>query len=218
MGDRILLGLGSPSKPGGGGKESPPSLICDHVFEEESIKDVISDLKMCLPKTLLFTYHLQSVSLDSWFEGESSLRLISHSRVSSSPLSRRSHLEELRNNNLWKKEKSKLGKIFKSSWTPEKTSYTLQISTRSNGNERDIVDTFAMKSILAPEVLRKMANTETLSSINLIPALTIAAHIHCDSAEKQSDYKAADGSIFVGLDTGIKTGLPFFHKCTVLPS
>ena len=26
LGDRILLGLGSPSKPGGGGKESPPSL------------------------------------------------------------------------------------------------------------------------------------------------------------------------------------------------
>ena len=192
-------------------KDSPSSLICEgEAFEEDNIKDVISDLNVTLSKTLLFTYNLQSVSLDSWVEGESSLRLLSHSRVSSSPLSRRNHLEELQNNTSWKKEKSKLGKIFKSSWVPEKTSYTLQISTRKFGNKRDIVDTFAIKSVLGPDVLRKMANTETLSSINLIPSVTIAAHMHSDSFADETNYKPAEGSIFVGLDTGIKTGLPFF--------
>ena len=72
----------------------------------------------------------------------------------------------------------------------------------------DVTDTYILQSILAPPRLRKMANTESLTSLNLLPACTLAVHIHrsMQTDNDISKYSLPEGTIFVGLDTGIKTG------------
>jgi len=192
--------------------DGPPSLICDTCFDEEDFEGLASKLKDVIPQTLLFTYHLQSISVDTWQAGEASFERLLNCRVSSSPLSRRAHLEEMWENKLWKKDKSKLGKLFKNSWNPVKTSHTLQISSRYSDQENDISDTYVVMSVLAPPRLREMACTESLSPLNLLPLISIAAHVDRSIATPQlntTEYKPAEGSIFVGLPTLIKTGLPF---------
>ena len=112
----------------------------------------------------------------------------------------------------WKTEKSRLKKLFNNPWVPEKSSYRIKISHRLNENMEDVTDTYILQSILAPPRLRKMANTESLTSLNLLPACTLAVHIHrsMQTDNDISKYSLPEGTIFVGLDTGIKTGLPFF--------
>jgi len=75
-----------------------------------------------------------------------------------------------------------------------------------------MIDTYVIQSILAPSRLREMACTDALTPLNLNPAVTMAAHLHRSFGSNilvTSDYKPSVGTIFVGLDTGIKTGLPF---------
>jgi sacsin len=194
---------------------SPSSLIYDRIYDDEDLKTLEEELKEKLSQTLLFTYNLQSVNLDKWQVGESNCENTLNSRVGSSPLTRREHFEEMWDNKLWKKEKSsfgKVGKLFKSSWIPLRTNYALQISSRRAGEDTDITDTYTIMSILAPPRLREMACTESLSPLKLLPMVSIAAHLHRNHATPQlntRNFEPAEGHVFVGLPTGIKTGLPF---------
>ena len=190
----------------------PSSKICDKTYNEQELEAIVHELKQVLPQSLLFTYHLQSVSFDKWEPNESDLQNYFSCRVSSSPLSRRSHLEEMWDNNSWKKDKSKIGKLFKSSWSPLKASHTMQISSKLLDKDGEIIDTYIISSILAPPKLREMACTDSLAPLKLLPLVSIAAHIHRNPATPElntMEYKPAAGCIFVGLPTGIETGLPF---------
>ena len=54
---------------------------------------------------------------------------------------------------------------------------------------------------------------------NWIPAVTIAVHLHRNLGGYvlvTSDYKPSTRTICVGLDTGIKTGLPFLITAPLL--
>ncbi len=193
-------------------KDGPPSLLCDKTYEEQDLEAMLVDLKKVLPSTLLFTYHLQSVNFDRWFSNETLCQNVLSCRVSSSPLARRNHLEDLWENKLWKKDKSKLGQLFKSSWSPLKTHHILQICSRYAGEECDVIDTYIIMSILAPPRLREMACTDSLTPLNLLPLVSTAAHIDRSPSTPDcntKDYEAAEGTVFVGLPTGILTGLPF---------
>ena len=60
LGDRILLGLGSPSKPGGGGKESPPSLrMISSLWRLQRIGSRLLNEKLCLFPTLFIQTRLK---------------------------------------------------------------------------------------------------------------------------------------------------------------
>uniref|UniRef100_A0A7S3QAL4 Uncharacterized protein n=1 Tax=Chaetoceros debilis TaxID=122233 RepID=A0A7S3QAL4_9STRA len=192
-------------------QDGPTSPICSKVFGNEDLDELSSLFQDALPKTLLFSYHLQGISFDQWMPNEEFQETIQSSRVSSSPLSRRSHLEEMSEPKVWKKEKSKLGKMFKSSWVPRRRSHMLQITSRIKGEINDVVDTYAIHSVLAPPRLREMACTESLSPLKLIPTVGIAAHLDrsCGQTPATSDFNLPKGKIFVGFDTGIQTGLPF---------
>ncbi len=193
--------------------EGPPSNICEKVYNKDDIDSLILELESILPQSLLFTYHLQSVTLDTKGQPQDS-RHKNHltCRVSSSPISRRRHIEEILENKGWKQKKSKFGKMFKSSWNPVRSFHTMQISTRLSERHEDIIDSYMITSILAPPRFRDMANTESLSPLKLLPLVSLAAHVcraptseHVDTTE----YKPAEGTVFVGLPTGIQTGLPF---------
>lgn len=193
-------------------QDGPPSMICEKIYEESDIKEMISELKLMIPQSLLFTYNLQSINIERWSSKHPIQEHFLTCRVSSSPLSRRSHLEEMWENNQWKKDKSKLGQLFKSSWTPLKTHHILEVCSRLEEEKCDIVDTYMIMSILAPPRLREMACTDSLSPLNLLPLVSTAAHLNRNISTSDlntSDYKAAEGTIFVGLPTGIETGLPF---------
>ena len=192
-------------------KDGPASSICNKEFTDSDFDKMSSLLAEAVPKTLLFTYHLQSVSFYEWQPNESRQGTVISSRVSSSPLSRRTHLEEQGDKKLWRKEKSKIGKLFKSSWVPNRGFHMLQLSSRKMNEKHDTIDTYAIHSVLAPPRLREMACTDSLGPLNLIPTVTIAAHLDrsCNFISQTVDYEPPNGTIFVGFDTGIKTGLPF---------
>jgi len=188
------------------------SFICDRVYSQEDFDLLLEDLEHTLHKSLLFTYNLQSIVLDD--RDESSCTSVLHCRLSSSPLLRMAHRDDLMNNPKWRKDKSKFGKIFKNSWLPERSSFKLEISHRHKGDDCDTVDSYIIQSILAPPRLREMANTEALSPLQLIPVVTLAAHVNRVNEGVQNnssitEYSPPVGTIFVGMDTGIKTGLPY---------
>ncbi len=193
-------------------EDGPPSTICDRTYNPKDLDELAVELKEVLPQSLLFTFHLQSFNVDKWHPEGMEYENYLSCRVSSSPLSRRAHLEEMWENKSWKKDKSKLGKLFKSSWNPQKTSHTMQICSRLSEQESDIIDTYMITSILAPPRLREMACTESLTPLRLLPLVTLAAHVHRSPSTPELntlEYKPAEGCVFVGLPTGMKTGLPF---------
>ena len=194
-------------------KACPQSTICDTDFLDSNYDAISTLFEEAVPRTLLFTYHLQSVSFDQWLIGEVQQDSVISCRVSSSPLSRRNHIEEQAEKSTWRKDKSKIGKLFKSSWVPKRGFHWLELSSRRRGDDNDTIDTYAIHSVLAPPRLREMACTDSLAPLNLIPTVTIAAHVNrsttSDSVSKTSEYEPPDGTIFVGFDTGLKTGLPF---------
>eukprot|EP00957_Ditylum_brightwellii_P025740 1947477-Ditylum_brightwellii.AAC.1 len=190
-------------------KDGPPSAISDRILDDSAITSFLDRLVERIPTSFLFTYNLQNINIHDWLPTESSYRSILRSRISSSPIARRNHLEEMQKNRTWVKDKSKFAKIFKSSWVPERSSYTLQCSNKHGDVENEKVDTYIIQTILAPPRLREMACTEALKPLKLIPAVTLAVHIHSSPGQNRS-FKPPKGSIFVGLDTGIKTGLPFY--------
>ena len=73
-------------------KDSPPSKICKQIFEEKLLDSFLIDLKKSLPKSFLFTYNLQCINLLGCLSNESQYKSILTSRVTSSPLERRTHL------------------------------------------------------------------------------------------------------------------------------
>lgn len=192
-------------------KNGPPFSICKKEFCDSDYDAISTVLEEAVPRTLLFTYHLQSISLDKWPTGSSHQESVLSCRVSSSPLNRRNHIEEQAEKNIWRKDKSKIGKLFKSSWVPNRGFQLLELSSRRKGDDHDTIDTYAINSVLAPPRLREMACTESLGPLNLIPTVSIAAHLDrsCASVSQTVEYKPPDGTIFVGYDTGVKTGLPF---------
>jgi len=179
---------------------------------------VIDDFEKCLhileegiPRTLLFSFHLQNLSLSKWENDGKDLKVIISTTVSSSPLVRRSHLEEQSDLQSWRKGKNKFSKLFKSSWTPKQGFYLLELSTQRSDEDQALIDTYAVHSILAPPRLREMACTESLKGLNLIPTLSISTHIRRSIGKSPSEvsFNPPKGTIFVGFDTGIETGLPF---------
>lgn len=191
---------------------SPKSSIFSKTFNEEDITSIRTMLNEKVPTCFLFTYHLQNIIIDIWDQDATNIRNLLASQVHSSPITRRNHLEEMSDSKSWVKEKSRLGKLFKASWAPVRSSQFLEISTRMPGQINDVIDTYFIQSILAPPRLREMACTESLRPLNIIPVVTIAFHLNraAPSLESQSsEYKVPTGSLFIGFDTGIKTGLPF---------
>uniref|UniRef100_A0A7S2UD61 U-box domain-containing protein n=1 Tax=Attheya septentrionalis TaxID=420275 RepID=A0A7S2UD61_9STRA len=189
--------------------DGPPSNISDHRFEEKDVCAMMSELESKAPLSFLFTYHLQSISVDEILATEAVPIPILRSRVSGSPITRRSHIDELVTNQEWAKGSSKFSKLFKSTWVADKSSYTLQISHRHKNEPADIIDTFVIQSILAPPRFREMACTEALKPLHLIPAITISAHVHSTHGSSTTEFELPKGTLFIGLDTGISTGLPF---------
>jgi hypothetical protein len=186
--------------------DGPPSNISDHRFEEKDVCAMMSQLESKAPLSFLFTYHLQSISVDEILATETVPIPILRSTVSGSPITRRSHIDELVSNQEWAKGNSKFSKLFKSTWVAEKSSYTLQISHRHQNEPEDIIDTFVIQSTLAPPRFREMACTEALKPLNLIPAITISAHVHSTQGASTTEFQPPKGTLFVGLDTGISTG------------
>ena len=72
-----------------------------------------------------------------------------------------------------------------------------------------------IQSILAPSKLCDMACADVLRPFQLLPIVSLAAQIHQDDNNIKSSHQAVDflsleeGTLFLGLDTGISTGLPF---------
>ena len=219
--ESLINGEGSPSGPFFRGTiiriplrttNGPSSFICDRTFLPSDADKMIVSMEEAIPRTMLFSYNLQSVSLDTWKPLDSQQTSILSSRVSSSPLARRSHLEEQADMKSWRKEKSKIGKLFKTSWVPKRSFQMLQLSTRKGGDSHEIVDSYAVHSILGPSRLREMACTESLEPLNLIPTVSIATHLDRshNSRSLLAEFDPPQGTLFVGFDTGIQTGLPFF--------
>ena len=191
--------------------DSPPSNISKVTIDEAKISSLIKEMET-LTSSLLFTYHVQSINVDEWPASESHSSPILRAQMNSSPMARRNHLDELYINQDWKKSVNKFSKLFQSQWVAERSSYTMQLSHRHRNDENDIVDTYIIKTILAPPRLREMACTEALKPLNLIPAVSLAAHVHSIQGNKvltTADFTPPKGTLFVGLDTGINTGLPF---------
>jgi len=190
---------------------SPKGSISSKTFNEKDISSLRTMLTEKVPTCLLFTYHLQNIIIDVWDQDAINIRNLLASQVHSSPIARRNHLEEMSDSKSWVKEKNRLGKLFKASWVPIRSSQFLEISTRIPGQIKDVIDTYFIHSILAPPRLREMACTESLRPLNIIPVVTIAFHLNrAPTLESQSsEYKVPTGSLFIGFDTGIETGLPF---------
>lgn len=184
------------------------SVITDFVIDD--FENCFSAIEEAIPRTLLFSYHLQNISLSKWENDDSNLTVIASTTVSSSPLRRRSHLEEQSDSKSWRKGKNKLSKLFKSSWIPKRGFHLLELTTQRSDENQPLIDTYAIHSILAPPCLREMACTESLKGLNLIPTLSIATHIYRNNGKSPMvSLNPPKGTIFVGFDTGIDTGLPF---------
>lgn len=192
--------------------------ICSREFDNDAISDLLQELQEKLPSSFLFSYNLQYVRIDEWKISQNKANSLLHSRICSSPITRRSHRDELEKNKDWVKSNSKITQLFKSEWIPIESSFTMQISTRTMADEIDFIDTYYIKSILAPGRLRGMACTEVLKPLKMTPTISLAAHIHRNRTQekKSTTYaKLSKGSLFVGLDTFIKTGLPLFMNAPI---
>ena len=190
----------------------PESNICSRVFDMDSISKMIETLSEKIPSTFLFTYNLQYIGIYEWMEKSNEPDPLLHSRISSSPIIRIKHRDDMEENTEWMQETPKLTKLFKNEWTPLQSSFTLQISTRRKKDEFEIVDTFLIRSVLGPGRLRAMACTDALKPLKLIPIISLAAHIHRKNStnlEDIHDTTRNKGTLFAGLDTSIKLGLPF---------
>ena len=144
------------------------------------------------------------------------LRQILSSRVSSSPFARRENRDAVNNNKLWKKASTSKFSLFKGShWEPVVSSQTMKISNLIDDNNEEIVDTWLIQSVLAPSKLRDMACADVLRSFQLLPLVSLAARIHQNDNNIKNSHQSVDfssleeGTLFLGLDTGISTGLPF---------
>lgn len=190
---------------------SPKSCICSKLFDQKDIISLQTILAEKVSTCLLFSYHLQNVTIDVWDQDAMSSRNLSASQVNSSPITRRNHLEEMSDSKSWLKDKTRIGKLFKASWVPVRSSQFLEVSTRIPGTTKDVIDTYFIQSILAPPRLREMACTESIRPLNIIPVVSLAFHLNRSplSESISSEYDIPVGSLFVGFDTGIKTGLPF---------
>ena len=198
--------------------KSPGSRICERVFDSNALSSISKTFKEKAPSSFIFTYNLQHIRLDEWIQESGKPTTILQSRVSSSPITRRNHHDDMVKNKVWMKNNSKITKLFKSSWIPLQSTYTLQISSCTNNNGSEVHDTYIVRSILAPGRLRGMACTKVLQSLHLVPTVSLAAHIHRNDPEEDRNIVKFDcpkGSIFVGLDTCIKTGLPFLLNAPV---
>ena len=191
--------------------DGPTKTIASSIFCKSNIEKMSSSLEEALPKSVLFSYNLQSISLDIWNPLEDTCERILSSRISSSPLTRREHFDVQIDTKSWRKEKNKLNKLFKSSWSPKRGFIIVQISTRIRGASQDIVDSYAIQSVLGPKRLREMANTDSLGPLNLVPTVSLAAHLHRSGSPlpEISTYATPEETLYVGFDTGIRTGLPF---------
>ena len=76
---------------------SPPSSICDCITEEEDFASFLSELEGSLPKSLLFTYNLQSINLNVWHPTDTKTKSI--------------NTDKTKVKNLLEEEKSKVTKL-----------------------------------------------------------------------------------------------------------
>jgi len=190
--------------------ENEASKICKQFFPEKRIDSLMKKMVDVSPTSFLFTYNLQNISVFEWKASDSRESRLNCSRLNSSPIARRNHIDALRSNTEWQKSNNKLEKLWKKTWIPLQSSLLLSVaSVKSSDQEDEIVDTFLIHSLLAPNRLRDMACTEALSNLSLIPVVSLAVHLGKKKKNNILDIKPK-GALFVGLNTLEKTALPFF--------
>jgi hypothetical protein len=79
-------------------------------------------------------------------------------------------------------------------------------SVKSGGTEE--LDSFMITSLLAPPGVREMAAGDTFRKLGITPLLRMAAHVHRSVGGRSVKFSPLAGTLFVGMDTGIRTGLP----------
>ncbi len=183
------------------------SSMSNRIFEPGDLEHVVNLLLPRIPKVFLFTRSLESIDIEEFKQNGDAPRPVSKNRLRTNASVRLDHYERLSDNQDWKK--SKLATLFKT-WVPIRANITLEVNhIRQRGVEvDDFVDTYMVSSILAPHGMREMATSDVFKRLGIMPILRVAAHIHRSVGGSSSPFKPEAGTLFVGLDTGIKTGLP----------
>jgi len=135
-------------------------------------------------------------------------RRVCSSRLRTSARVRREHVERFDLNQDWKK--SKLATLFKK-WEAVQSSFTLEVSHEracEGGKMEDVVESFLITSLLAPPGVREMAAGDAFRKLGVSALLRMAAHVHRSVGGLSVKFESLPGTLFTGLDTGVKTGLP----------
>jgi len=188
--------------------------VFNRKFTDERVLKMVTSLKKKAITSFLFTRNLCAINIDSWASGSDVPQVVLRSRLRTSPNVRSNHMTTFSSNNEWKKG-GKFSSFFKGGWAPIKATQTLEISYSTGSGEStdngETVDTFMITSILAPLQIVKLASRPVLVSLNLLPVVRLAAHIHRSKQGCKKAFKLSRGTLFAnGFDTGIKTGLPVF--------
>jgi len=185
--------------------------INNRVFNEESIKSMVSILEKKIPQVFLFTSNIRKMTMAKWEPCSETLDNLVVAQLRTDPRLK----EELKSNlmkNEWKKT-NKLANIFKAEWTPKIYNQTIEVSHSHRSSAKlcdaDIIDTYLVSTILAPTKIRDVASQDIMKPLQLLPSIGLAAHVKRLSSGSVEDFIPCEGSLFCGFDSGLKTGLPF---------